>query len=112
MAVARCRWGALSVAEPRWTALSSGDIAALCCCTCSLWVGTHQLLAGLLAEGVAAAILERLGLTAEAIRDSGRRPTNQVPPMSAESKYALDAAAHVARTNGRANNKGEVVWEG
>jgi Clp amino terminal domain, pathogenicity island component len=92
MAIAQCRWGALSVAEPRRTALSSGDIAVLCCCTCSLRVETHHLLAGLLAEGVATAILERLGLTAEAIRDSGRHllgppwpATNQVPPMSAEA---------------------------
>src|SRR5215212_1360539 len=36
-------------------------------------VGTHHLLAGLLAEGVAAAILEKLGVTAEAIRDSAER---------------------------------------
>ncbi len=36
MAIAQCRWGALSVAEPRRTALSSGDIAVLCCCTCCL----------------------------------------------------------------------------
>ena len=33
-------------------------------------VGTQHLLAGLLAEGVAAAILERLGVTGEAIRIS------------------------------------------
>src|SRR5215208_3478072 len=36
-------------------------------------VGTHHLLAGLLAEGVAAAILEKLGVTADVIRDSGHR---------------------------------------
>jgi ClpX C4-type zinc finger/Clp amino terminal domain, pathogenicity island component len=69
-------------------------------------VGTHHLLAGLLAEGVAAAILEKLGVTAEAIRDSGHRlfgpplpATDAVPPMSAEAKRALEAAAHMARNN-------------
>src|SRR5215208_6510429 len=50
-------------------------------------VGTHHLLAGLLAEGVAAAILEKLGVTADVIRDSGHRlfgpplqATDLVPP--------------------------------
>jgi ATP-dependent Clp protease ATP-binding subunit ClpA len=69
-------------------------------------VGTHHLLAGLLAEGVAAAILEKLGLTAEAIRDSGHRlfgpplpATDAVPPMSSEARCALDAAAHSARSD-------------
>src|SRR5215217_4780175 len=64
-------------------------------------VGTHHLLAGLLAEGVAAAILEKLGLTADAIRDAGRRlfgppspATATVPPLSVEARCALDAAAH------------------
>ena len=79
-------------------------------------VGTHHLLVGLLAEGVAAAILENLGVTAEAIRNSGRRlfgaplpATDQVPPMSAEAMCALDDAAHIARTNIRDRNSGEVV---
>lgn len=79
-------------------------------------VETHHMLAGLLAEGVAAAILEKLGVTAEAIRDSGHRlfgpplpATDQVPPMSIEAKCALDAAAHIARTNARDSNSGEVV---
>ena len=69
-------------------------------------VETHHLLAGLLAEGVAAAILEKLGVTAEAIRDSAQRlfgpalpATDAVPPMSAEAKRALDAAAGMARNN-------------
>jgi ATP-dependent Clp protease ATP-binding subunit ClpA len=73
-------------------------------------------LAGLLAEGVAAAILEKLGLTAEVIRESGRRlfgsllpATDQVPPMSAEAKCALDAAAYIARANAHDSNSGEVV---
>src|SRR5215207_5686272 len=79
-------------------------------------VGTHHLLAGLLAEGVAAAILEKLGVTAGAIRDSAQRlfgpalpATDGVPPMSAEAKCALDATAHLARTNAPDVNSGEVV---
>src|SRR5829696_3157268 len=79
-------------------------------------VGTHHLLAGLLAEGVAAAILEKLGVTAEAVRDSGSRlfgpplpAVDHVPPMSAEAKCALDAAAQIARTNAPDNDSGEVV---
>jgi ATP-dependent Clp protease ATP-binding subunit ClpA len=74
-------------------------------------VETHHLLAGLLAEGVAAAILEKLGVTAEAIRDSAQRlfgpalpATDGVPPMSAEAKCALDAAAHLARNNAPDSN--------
>lgn len=66
-------------------------------------IGTHHLLAGLLAEGVAAAILERLGVTIDAILDSGHRlfgppgrPGEHVPPMSTEATCAVDAAAHNA----------------
>jgi ATP-dependent Clp protease ATP-binding subunit ClpA len=76
-------------------------------------IGTHHLLAGLLAEGVAAAILERLGVTTDAIRDSARRlfdlpvmppgstppdgtARDDRPPMSTEATCALDAAAHQA----------------
>src|SRR5215218_938270 len=79
-------------------------------------VGTHHLLAGLLAEGVAAAMLEKLGLTAEAIRDSGHRlfgpplpATDAVPSMSAAAKCALDAAVQIARTNAPDPDAGEVV---
>src|SRR5829696_7589576 len=74
-------------------------------------VGTHHLLAGLLAEGVAAAILEKLGVTAEAIRDSAQRlfgpalpATDAVPPMSAEARCVLDAAAHLAGNNAPDSN--------
>jgi len=74
-------------------------------------VGTHHLLAGLLAEGVAAAILERLDVTADAIRDSAERlfgpalpATDAVPPMSADGKCALDASVHLARNNARRSN--------
>jgi len=66
-------------------------------------VGTHHLLEGLLAEGVAAATLERLGVTTNAIRDSAHRlfgppgpPRDDVPPMSADATCALDAAAQRA----------------
>ncbi len=69
-------------------------------------VETQHLLAGLLAEGVAAAILEQLGVTAEGIRDSAKRlfgpalpATDAVPPLSAEAQRALDAATHMARNN-------------
>jgi ATP-dependent Clp protease ATP-binding subunit ClpA len=66
-------------------------------------IGTQHLLAGLLAEGVAAATLERLGVTTAAIRDSAHRlfgppgvARDAVPPMSAEATCAVDAAAHHA----------------
>jgi len=79
-------------------------------------VGTHHLLAGLLAEGVAAAILEKLGLTAEAIRDSGHRlfgpplpASDAVLPMSSEARCALDAAAHSARSAASDNKAAQVV---
>ena len=79
-------------------------------------VGNHHLLAGLLAEGVAAAILEKLGVTADAIRDSGHRlfgpplpATDLVPLMSAEARCALDAAVQIARTNAPDPEAGDVV---
>jgi ClpX C4-type zinc finger/Clp amino terminal domain, pathogenicity island component len=73
-------------------------------------------LTGLLAEGLAAAILEKLGVTGEAIRDSSHRlfgsplpVIDQVPPMSAEAKCAIDAAGHIARNNAPGSDSGEVV---
>jgi len=69
-------------------------------------IGTQHLLAGLLTEGVAAAILERVGVHTPAIRDASHRlfsppgPTGtETPPMSTEATCALDAAAHLAATN-------------
>jgi hypothetical protein len=69
-------------------------------------IETDHLLAGLLAEGVAAAILENLGLTADKIRAAGHRlfgppetPLDQTPDMSAEARCALDNAAHIVRNN-------------
>ena len=81
-------------------------------------VGTHHLLAGLLAEGVAAAILERLGVTTDAVLGAAHRlfgppgpaPAG-VPPMSAEATGALDAAAHHAVTAGPASPDPDVRTE-
>jgi len=79
-------------------------------------IGTQHLLAGLLAEGVAAAILEKLGVTVEAIRDSGHRlfdppsqATDRVPTMSAETTWALQAAANIARANAIDGNGDPIV---
>ena len=80
-------------------------------------IGTDHLLAGLLAEGVAAAILERVGVTAEAIRSTADRlfgrpadgaEAEDVPPMSAEAVCALDAAAHCAAVGDAGNVEPEV----
>jgi len=82
-------------------------------------VGTQHLLAGLLAEGVAAAILERVGVHAEAVRAASHRlfgppadaPSNDIPPMSAEATCALDAAAHNAIVQGCNGAPAEVRTE-
>jgi ATP-dependent Clp protease ATP-binding subunit ClpA len=79
-------------------------------------VETHHLLVGLFAEGVAATILDRLGLTADQVREAGHRlfgptattpgqpvdlSTSQLPDqpleLSAEARCALDYAIHIAR---------------
>jgi ATP-dependent Clp protease ATP-binding subunit ClpA len=66
-------------------------------------VGTDHLLAGLLTDGVAAAILDKVGVTVDAITTSAQRlfgpprPTGpQPPPLSAEAVCAIEAAAHHA----------------
>lgn len=71
-------------------------------------VGTEHLLAGLLADGVAAAILDKLTVTTEAITESAHRlfgpaqPTGeQPPPLSAEAICAIEAAAHHAQAAAR-----------
>lgn len=81
-------------------------------------IGTQHLLAGLLAEGVAAAILERLGIHTDQIRTAAHRlfgpptvPGDAIPPMSAEATCALDAAAHYAATNNTGANPPEVRTE-
>jgi hypothetical protein len=76
-------------------------------------VGAQHLLAGLLTEGVAAAILERLGVHADTIRDASHRlfgpptdtPGGQSPPLSAEATCALDAAAHNAAMSASARGE-------
>ena len=71
-------------------------------------VETQHLLAGLLAEGLAAAILEKLGLSGDRVREAGHRlfgpaksPTAQAPELSAEATGALDTAIHLARSDSR-----------
>jgi hypothetical protein len=82
-------------------------------------IGTHHLLAGLLAEGVAAAILERLHVNAEAIREASHRlfgspnpaAADDPTPMSTEATCALDSAAHHAVANGTDSTPPEVRTE-
>ena len=71
-------------------------------------VQTQHLLAALLSEGVAAAILEKLGLTAARIRKAGHHlfgppgaPSPHTPMLSAEATCALETATHLARANRR-----------
>jgi ATP-dependent Clp protease ATP-binding subunit ClpA len=81
-------------------------------------IGTDHLLAGLLAEGVAAAILERVGVTAEGIRSTADRLFGRpdgsaddvavAPPMSVEAVRALDGAAHFAAVGDAGNAEPEV----
>jgi ATP-dependent Clp protease ATP-binding subunit ClpA len=70
-------------------------------------IGTHHQLTGLFQEGVAAAILERLGVQAKAVRRAGRElfpggglPRDVPPPESAEAREALWLAARLARRAG------------
>jgi ClpX C4-type zinc finger/Clp amino terminal domain, pathogenicity island component len=82
-------------------------------------VGTHHLLGGLLAEGVAAAILERLGVTAQSIQTSAARlfgPTepaasDRAPVLSAEAVCAVEAAAGHARATAPGPDSVEVGTE-
>jgi ATP-dependent Clp protease ATP-binding subunit ClpA len=70
-------------------------------------VGTHHQLLGLFHEGVAAAVLEKLGIRAEAARAAARelfpgggQPGDQPPPDSAEAREAVRRAAALARQAG------------
>jgi hypothetical protein len=82
-------------------------------------IGTQHLLAGLLAEGVAAAILERLGVHRDGIRAASHRLfgppadtlADQTPPMSTDATCALDAAAHNAAANASGATPPEVRTE-
>jgi ATP-dependent Clp protease ATP-binding subunit ClpA len=77
-------------------------------------VGEEHLLAGLLADGVAAAILDKLGVTADAIAAAAARlfgpagtPADTVPPLLPEAVCAIEGAAHHAQT--RAEDPGHVT---
>jgi ATP-dependent Clp protease ATP-binding subunit ClpA len=77
-------------------------------------VGTHHQLIGLFHEGVAAAVLEQLGVRADAVRAAARElfpggggggggglPGERPPPESAEAREALQRAAAIAQQAGR-----------
>jgi ATP-dependent Clp protease ATP-binding subunit ClpA len=70
-------------------------------------IGTHHQLIGLFHEGVAAAILEKLGVQAEAVHAAARelfpgegQPAEMPPPESAEAREAVRGAAALARRGG------------
>jgi hypothetical protein len=70
-------------------------------------IGTHHLLVGLFEEGVAAAILEKLGVRADAARAVARelfpgsgQPGEVPPPESAEARDAICGAEALARRGG------------
>lgn len=70
-------------------------------------IGTHHQLLGLYQEGVAAAILEKLGIQADEVRRAARtmfpgsgEPGGQPPPESAEARAAVEGAAALARRAG------------
>jgi ATP-dependent Clp protease ATP-binding subunit ClpA len=70
-------------------------------------IGTHHLLIGLFDEGVAAAILEKLGVRADAVRAAARElfpgagePSRLPPPESAEARGAIRGAAALAQRGG------------
>jgi ClpX C4-type zinc finger/Clp amino terminal domain, pathogenicity island component len=72
-------------------------------------VGTHHQLIGLFHEGVAAAVLEELGVRAAAVRAASRElfpagaglPGARPPQESAEAREALQRAAAIAQQAGR-----------
>ena len=72
-------------------------------------VGTHHQLIGLFHEGVAAAVLEELGVRADAARAAGRELfpggtrllSGRPPQESAAAREALQRAAVIARQAGR-----------
>lgn len=70
-------------------------------------IGTHHQLLGLYEEGVAAAILEKLGIRADEVRRAAREmfpgrgePDERPPPESAEARDAVEGAATLARRAG------------
>ena len=71
-------------------------------------VGTHHQLIGLFHEGVAAAVLEKLGVRADAVRVAARElfpgegpPGERLPPESAEAREVVQRAAAIAQQAGR-----------
>jgi ATP-dependent Clp protease ATP-binding subunit ClpA len=105
---------ATSTPDSRWQACvdRAGEVAQA---DGAAEIATHHLLAGLLAEGVAAAILERLSVTTDAILTVAHRlfgppgpATDGIPPPSVEATRALDAAARHAATIGRDPTSSEV----
>ena len=72
-------------------------------------VGTHHQLTGLFHEGVAAAVLEELGVRADAVRAAARElfpgegglPGERPPQESAEAREAVQRAAAIAQQAGR-----------
>lgn len=82
-------------------------------------IGTQHLLAGLFTEGVAAGILERLGVHAEQVRTASHHlfgppaeaSRDDHPPMSAEAVCALDTAAQSAAANATGTAPPEVSTE-
>lgn len=70
-------------------------------------IGTHHQLLGLYEEGVAATILEKLGIRADEVRRTARdmfpgggQPDGHLPPESAEARQAVEGAAALARRAG------------
>jgi ATP-dependent Clp protease ATP-binding subunit ClpA len=70
-------------------------------------IGTHHQLLGLYQEGVAAAILEKLGIQADQVRHAARElfaggsaPSELPPPESAEARDAVLGAASLAQRAG------------
>jgi hypothetical protein len=106
--VERVSWGGMSVA-PRLAACLDRAVAEAKA-DGSDEVGTHHLLVGLMEEGVAAAVLERLGVDATAMRQavnrlfgnrgsshSGSPPLS--PPLSLEATDALNGASALSRSD-------------
>lgn len=70
-------------------------------------VGTHHQLRGLMLEGVGAAVLDKLGVTATALQEASFRLFGEcgpagdaAPPASDEAQRALSAAAYFSREAG------------
>ena len=114
---ARQRFG-----DPRWRAPQTWRLSARCggCLEAArreaaadgaAEVGTHHQLIGLSHEGVAAAVLEQLGVRAGAVRAAARElfpaggglPGWRPPPESAEAREAIQRAAAMAQQAGRAD---------